>query len=109
MSNIRLNLKSHIGTRLFFLGQNGTYEIEGDFPLKVGEELTIEDQSRDEVALSRHIGRGYEAEDWEPKPGKYCIIQIDSPTLYRYGNTDIGYFVRLSRKVHLREKETLVS
>lgn len=107
MANIRKNIESSIGTRLYFEG-HGIYEIDGHFPLEVGEVLSIHEQEHNAFMM------GYSAESWEPLKGhRYKVEKIDPPVLYRYNhyNPNEGTehhrgnhnALRLSRKVTLRK------
>ncbi|MSR86158.1 hypothetical protein EXS74_02065 [Candidatus Woesearchaeota archaeon] len=100
MSQIRRDLHSHIGMRLYFPEHNMTYEIEGYIPLEVGQTLTITEDF--ETAFTHK----YKSEDWEPPTGNYVVHAIDSPTLYRYNRYHVpdngnNNWMRLSQRVTL--------
>ena len=109
MSNRRTDIQADIGTRLYFEDHNTTYEISGNFPLNVGEVLSIQDQD------GSGLMNGYKKMDWEPPRGQYRVETIDPPVLFRYNaynpnegdtpNRGDHDAVRLSRRITLRKIE----
>ncbi len=104
MSNIRNDLHTHIGMRLYFPEHNTTYEIEGYFPLEKGKVLRIDED------FATGLTSKYDTRDWEPPKGNYVITEVEKPTLYRYNRYHVpkngeNNWIRLSQRVTLLKVE----